>query len=83
MQDHNIPLSLFIISVYILTVLVLWNIFSNGMTQAQTQKIEYAYFERQKKCLCIVQNASFLLFLHFKMVTFHKGFEADSERSYS
>ena len=30
MQDHNIPLSLFIISVYILTVLVLWNIFSNG-----------------------------------------------------
>ena len=30
MQDHNIPLSLFIISVYILTLLVLWNIFSNG-----------------------------------------------------
>ena len=30
MQDHNIPLSLFIISVYILTVLVLWNIVSNG-----------------------------------------------------
>ena len=30
MQDHNIPLSLFIISVYIWTVLVLWNIFSNG-----------------------------------------------------
>ena len=30
MQDHNIPLCLFIISVYILTVLVLWNIFSNG-----------------------------------------------------
>ena len=30
MQDHNIPLSLFIISVYILTVLVLWNIISNG-----------------------------------------------------
>ena len=30
MQDHNIPLSLFIISFYILTVLVLWNIFSNG-----------------------------------------------------
>ena len=29
MQDHNIPLSLFIISVYILTVLVLWNIVSN------------------------------------------------------
>ena len=30
MQDHNIPLSLLIISVYILTVLVLWNMFSNG-----------------------------------------------------
>ena len=30
MQDHNIPLSLSIISVYILTVLVLWNIFSKG-----------------------------------------------------
>ena len=30
MQDHNIPLSLFIISVYILAVLVLWNIFSKG-----------------------------------------------------
>ena len=30
MQDHNIQLSLFIISFYILTVLVLWNIFSKG-----------------------------------------------------
>ena len=30
MQDYNIPLSLFIISVYILTVLVLWNIISKG-----------------------------------------------------
>ena len=30
MEDHNIPLSLLILSVYILTVLVLWNIFSNG-----------------------------------------------------
>ena len=52
-------------------------------TQAQIQKIEYAYFERQEKCLCVVKNASFLLFLHFKMVTFDKGFEADSKRSYS
>ena len=51
------------------------------MTQVQTQKIEYVYFERWEKCLRIVQNASFLLFLHFKMVTFEKGFEADSERS--
>ena len=30
MQDHNILLSLSIISVYILTVLVLWNMFSKG-----------------------------------------------------
>ena len=30
MQDHNIPLSLSIISVYVLTVLVLWNMFSKG-----------------------------------------------------
>ena len=30
MQDHNIPLSLLIISVYILTVLFVWNMFSNG-----------------------------------------------------
>ena len=52
-------------------------------TKAQTQKIEYTYFERWEKCLRIVQNASFLLFLHFEMATFEKGFEADSERSYS
>ena len=30
MEDHNNPLSLFIVSVYILSVLVLWNMFSNG-----------------------------------------------------
>ena len=30
MEDHNIPFSLFIILVYILSVLVLWNMFSNG-----------------------------------------------------
>ena len=52
-------------------------------TQAQTQKIEYTYFERREKCLCVVWNASFLLFLHLKMATFNKGFEVDSERSYS
>ena len=50
---------------------------------APNKTIEYAYFERWKKCLRVVQNASFLLFLHFKMATFDKGFEADSERSYS
>ena len=36
------------------------------MTQAQTQKIEYAYFERQEKCLHIVWNARFLLFFTFQ-----------------
>ena len=51
------------------------------MTQAQTQKIEYAYFERQEKCLRIVRNASFLLFSHSKIASSEKGFEADSERS--
>ena len=53
------------------------------MTQAQTQKIEYAYFERQEKCLCIVQNDSFLLFSHFKMAAYEGGYEGNSERSYS
>ena len=50
-------------------------------TQAQTQKIEYTYFERQEKCLCVVWNASFLLFSHSKMASYKKGFEADSKRS--
>ena len=50
-------------------------------TQAQTQKIEYAYFERQEKCLRIVWNASFLLFSHSKMASYENGIEADSERS--
>ena len=36
MQDHNISLSLLILSVYILTVLVLWNIFSNGHITVMT-----------------------------------------------
>ena len=52
-------------------------------TQAQTQKIEYAYFERQEKCLCIVWNASFLLFLHFKMAAYKVGYEGSSKNSYS
>ena len=52
-----------------------------SMTQAQTQKIEYAYFDRWEKCLHIVRNGSFFLFSHSKMVTYEKGFEANSERS--
>ena len=50
-------------------------------TQAQTQKIEYAYFERQEKCLRVVQNAVFFfLFSIFKMVTC-SGYDGDSKRS--
>ena len=52
-------------------------------TQAQTQKIEYAYFERQEKCLRIVWNANLLLFLHFKMAAYEVGYEGSSENSYS
>ena len=50
---------------------------------ASNQKIEYAYFERWEKCLCIVQNASFLLFFHFKMAVYEVGYEGGSEKSYS
>ena len=53
------------------------------MTQAQTQKIEYAYFERWEKCLHVVWNASFLLFLHFKMVAYEVGYEGGCENLYS
>ena len=52
MQDHNIPLSLFIISVYILTVLVLWNIFSNGhVTVTSCLFLRYDPSTRPKKSL--------------------------------
>ena len=44
-------------------------------------KIEYAYFERWKKWLCVVQNGSFLLFSHFKMAAYEGGYEGDSKRS--
>ena len=50
---------------------------------APNQKIEYAYFERQEKCLCIVWNGSFLLFLYFRMVAYKAGYEGGSEKSYS
>ena len=50
---------------------------------APTQKIGYTECERQEKCLCIVPNASFLLFLHFKMVAYKGGYEGGSEKSYS
>ena len=51
--------------------------------KATTQKIEYAYFERQEKCLCIVWNASFLFFLHFKMVAYEAAYEGSSKKSHS
>ena len=50
---------------------------------APTQKIGYAECERQEKCFHIVPNASFLLFLHFKMVVYEGGYESGSEKSYS
>ena len=33
--------------------------------QTQTQKIEYAYFERREKCLCIARNAVFFYSFQF------------------
>ena len=52
MQDHNIPLSLSIISVYILTVLVLWNIFSKDhVTVMSCLFLRYDPRTRPKKSL--------------------------------
>ena len=52
MQDCNIPLSLSIISVYILTVLVLWNIFSKGhVTVISCLFLRYDPSTRPKKSL--------------------------------
>ena len=90
MQDHNIPLSLFIISVYILTVLVLWNIFSNGhVTVTSCLFLWYDPSTAPQKSLKCGKstNASsriwdLLPFSTFKMASYEKGFEADSERSY-
>ena len=53
--------------------------FFSGMTKAQTQKIEYAYFGRWEKCLYAFWNAYY--FALFKMATC-SGYDADSERSY-
>ena len=76
MEDHNIPLSLFIISVYILSALVLWNMFSNGHVMVMSClflqfdpsglmclpiKNIYAYFGRWEKCLRIVLKAVFFV----------------------
>ena len=47
------------------------------------QKIEYAYFERWERCLCIVWNGSSLLFFHLKMAAYEAEYEGSSEKSYS
>ena len=47
------------------------------------EKIEYAYFQRLEKYLSIVQNGSFLLFLHFKMVAYKACYEGSFKKSYS
>ena len=55
--------------------------FFYSTTHAQTEKVEYAYFERWQKCLRIVQNeVLFLLFSIFKISTC-SWYDADSERS--
>ena len=78
MEDHNIPLSLFIISVYILSVLVLWNMFSNGhvtVTSCLFLQFDPSGLMRLPKkklfmhnCLCAVSKAVF-----FALFTFQNG----------
>ena len=48
--------------------------FSAVRTKHQPQK-------GQEKCLRVVRNACFLLFSHFKMATYNRSYEGDSERS--
>ena len=88
MQDHNIPLSLFIISVYILTVLVLWNIFSNGHVTVTSCLFLWYDPSTPKKSLkhgkstnASSQIRDFLPFSKFKMSTFNDSYHPDSERS--
>ena len=49
----------------------------------QPQKIGYAECKMWKKCLRVVRNASFLLFLHFKMAAYEVGYDDSSKKSYS
>ena len=48
-----------------------------------TKKNSVHLVGRREKCLCIVPNASFLLFLHSKMVAYEGGYEGSSKKSYS
>ena len=71
MQDYNIPLSLFIISVYILTVLILWNIFSNGhVTVMSCLFLQYDPSTHPKK----VWNAGKVLMRHYEFEIFFAFF---------
>ena len=71
MQDHNIPLSLFIILVYILTVLVLWNIVSNGhVTVTSCLFLRYDPSTRPQK----VWNAGKVLMHHHEFEIFFAFF---------
>ena len=76
MQDHNIPLSLFIISVYILTVLVLWNIISNGhITVMSCLFLRYDPSTHPKKSLKCGKstNASSWIWDFFAFFNFQNG----------
>ena len=89
MQDHNIPLSLFIISVYILTVLVLWNIFSKGHITVMSclfllynpSTLPEKVWKAGKVLMHHYEFEIFCLFPIFKMVCFSHQYKADSKRS--
>ena len=62
MQDYNIPLSLLILSVYIWTVLVLWNIFSNGhVTVTSCLFLQYDPSTNQKNRVHLLWKAEKVL----------------------
>ena len=82
MQDHNIPLSLFIISVYILTVVVLLNIISKGhVTVTSCLFLRYDPSTRPEKSLKHGKNTNasswirlFLSFFDFQNGVLREGF---------
>ena len=72
MQDHNIPLSLLIISVYILTVLVLLNMFSKGhVTVTSCLFLQYNPSINPKKVGKVLSHSSECQF--FALITFQNG----------
>ena len=75
MEDHNIPFSLFIILVYILSVLVLWNMFSNGhVTVTSCLFLQFnpsgLMCLPKKNCLGLVWKAEKVLKCSFKCSIF-------------